>query len=323
MHACKFEDEPGRLLALQRYGVLDPAREHDFDAIIAIVSQLFQVPVCGVSLIEQDRVWFHSVGWDQAENPRSISFCDHAIRSSQVMSVGDATRDRRFSANPLVTGDPGIRSYAGAPLTTPDGYNQGALCAVDYVQRSFSPEQLGTLAKLSALVMQQLELRTLAHEDFLTRVLTRRAFTSAAERLIGGTAPATLVTFDIDHFKQVNDRFGHGIGDRVLQAVAAECRTVLRPGDILGRLGGEEFGLLLPATDADVAWSCAERVRCAVEDLQRAECPAVTASFGIASLQHGDDVTSWLARADAALYLAKASGRNRCMLAPAAMAEAA
>ena len=309
-----IDDEPGRLRALRRYGVLDPGREHDFDPIIAIVSQLFRVPICGVSLIDQDEVWFHSLGWDRAYNPRSISFCDHAIRSTNMTVVPDATKDRRFAANPLVTGEPGIRSYAGVPLLTPDGYNLGTLCAVDCKPRRFSSDQLRTLEQLAVMVMQQLELRTLAHEDFLTSVLTRRAFTHAAERLIGGEPSggrgASIATFDIDHFKQVNDHHGHAIGDRVLQAVAAECRSLLRPGDIIGRLGGEEFGVLLPATDAAVALGCAERLRSAIETLRPPGCPSVTASFGISELREKDDTASWLARADKALYAAKRSGRN-------------
>lgn len=312
----KVEDEAGRLKALQRYGVLDTAREQEFDSITSLVGKLLEVPICGVSLIDQDRQWFKSLhGIDMIQSPRCIAFCDHTIRASNMLVVNDATADERFASNPLVVGEPFIRSYAGAPLMTPDGYNLGALCAIDRRVRCFSAKQLWMLEEFSSLIVNQLELRTLAHEDFLTRVLTRRAFMMAAGKAVretgrGGTA--TLVTFDIDHFKRVNDRFGHAVGDLVLQAVASECRVLLRPGDLLGRMGGEEFGVLLPRTGMNEAVACAERLRAGIEALILSDCPRVTASFGIAELGTGVEVNEWFAQADAALYAAKQAGRNRC-----------
>lgn len=264
-------------------------------------------------------------GGPDGETSREIAFCDYTIRSGEIFAVEDALLDERFRANPLVTGYPGIRSYVGAPLTTVDGYNLGALCAIDTKPRCYSEQQMAVLGQFSRLVVNLLELRTLAHEDHLTSLMSRRAFTHAAARLIeGGHGPeVTLVTFDIDHFKRVNDCFGHGVGDLVLAGIAECTRAVVRPGDLVGRLGGEEFGLLLPRTSLDEGEAIAERVRAAIEALAPADRPRVTASFGIALLDPQMTLEAWLATADRALYAAKAAGRNRIRVGTASLAVAA
>ena len=128
VHRHKFEDEAGRLLALRRYGVLDTAREKNFDVITSLVREVLGVPICAISLIDESRQWFKAiVGLNADGTAREFAFCDHTIRSPGCFVVEDAGADPRFAANPLVTGYPKIRSYAGAPLLTPDGYNGGAL----------------------------------------------------------------------------------------------------------------------------------------------------------------------------------------------------
>jgi len=107
----KLTDEPGRMLALKRYGVLDSGREQNFDAITSIVCSVLDVPICAVSLVDEDRQWFKSiVGLDVTETPRELAFCDHTIRARGVMQVDDATADSRFADNALVTSEPHIRS---------------------------------------------------------------------------------------------------------------------------------------------------------------------------------------------------------------------
>lgn len=156
-----------------------------------------------------------------------------------------------------------------------------------------------------------------AWTDELTKVLNRRGFLGAAQEMIERRArrrePVSALMFDLDHFKSVNDRFGHGIGDEALQLFAATASASLRTTDIVGRLGGEEFAALIPGSAAD-ARIAAERVRqaFAAAGVTVADCTLnATVSVGIASAKSGADIAMLLAAADVALYRAKANGRNR------------
>jgi diguanylate cyclase (GGDEF)-like protein len=160
---------------------------------------------------------------------------------------------------------------------------------------------------------QTLDLQVRASRDGLTGLLNRQEFLRLAEveaRLLGrARRPAAVVMADIDHFKQVNDRFGHDAGDAVLRAFAASSRQALRSTDLLGRYGGEEFVFLLPGASTAEAEHVMEDVRQQVARTE--EGPRVTASFGVAGLQPGGSVAEALSAADAALYRAKAQGRDR------------
>ncbi len=152
--------ERQRLKALQDYCVLDTGSDPAFDDLTQLAAHLFDAPIALVTLVDRERQWFKSrVGVDLSEAPRSIAFCDHAIRGREVMVVPDARRDPRFAANPFVNGDGGIRFYAGSPLVSPAGQALGTLCVLDRVPRDFSADQCATLAVLSRQVMAQLELR--------------------------------------------------------------------------------------------------------------------------------------------------------------------
>jgi GAF domain-containing protein len=142
----KLHDEPGRLAALHRYEILDTPKESSFERITGLVKTVLNVPMCAVSLIDTDRQWFKScVGLTVSQTTRNISFCTHTIMERQPLHIPDATLDARFAENPLVTGDPFIRSYLGVPLSTPDGYNIGSLCAIDTKARTFSIDQIAVL----------------------------------------------------------------------------------------------------------------------------------------------------------------------------------
>jgi two-component system, sensor histidine kinase and response regulator len=119
-------DEFRRLEALRAYDILDTEPEAAFDRLTAVAAGLFETPVSLVSLVDETRQWFKSChGLAVSETPRDIAFCDYAIRGEDVLVVPDATRDPRFRSNPLVTGNPHIRFYAGAPLRTPGGQTLG------------------------------------------------------------------------------------------------------------------------------------------------------------------------------------------------------
>ncbi|MBX9870781.1 MAG: EAL domain-containing protein [Burkholderiaceae bacterium] len=155
------EAERQRLQTLQDYAVLDTAPEAGFDEITHLAAQWLQVPIVLVSLVDAERQWFKSrVGLEAPETPRSVSFCSVAIeRPQQMLIVPDARLDPRFRDNPLVTGEPGIRFYAGAPLLMPDGQALGTLCVIDRQPREFSPQERETLSLLARQVVAQLELR--------------------------------------------------------------------------------------------------------------------------------------------------------------------
>ena len=218
-----------------------------------------------------------------------------------------------------MVGPPHIRSYVGIPLQTPDGYNIGSLCAMDVVERSFRPKDIAVLKSFAAVVCNELELRMIANVDQLTGALTRRSFIEQAELELERTRrhsrPAALVLFDLDHFKSVNDTFGHAGGDKVLQQVGMIAEMALRPSDRLGRIGGEEFALLLPETDSDQAIVVAERLRQMIAsnavEMDDARAAHASASFGIAALEREmGSVPAWMDAADLMLYQAKTAGRN-------------
>ena len=154
-------NEKYRLAALQSYQGLDTEPEPDFDRLTRLAARHFRVPIALVSLVDETRQWFKSrVGLDATETAREISFCGHAIMRDEVLQVPDARCDARFADNPLVTGDPEIRFYAGAPLIAPTGYRIGTLCVIDFRPRDpLSDDDLAMLTDLAAVVVDQLELR--------------------------------------------------------------------------------------------------------------------------------------------------------------------
>jgi diguanylate cyclase (GGDEF)-like protein len=168
------------------------------------------------------------------------------------------------------------------------------------------------LANLRNLAIAELRAAT----DALTGLPNARAVQDVLNRLVAQAArmvwPLSAVLFDLDHFKKINDTLGHPKGDEVLAAVGATLLSVMRESDFCGRYGGEEFIMLLPATDLDAAVQVAERVRSSIADLQVLDDRAVTASFGIATFpEHAADAPKLVRNADRALYQAKAKGRNR------------
>ncbi|MBU1375846.1 MAG: PAS domain S-box protein [Alphaproteobacteria bacterium] len=154
--------ETARLRSLLDYGVVDTAPDEAFDRLTQLAAELFDAPIATVSLIDAERQWFKSkIGIDDSETHRDLAFCAHAIalEPDAVMVVEDATRDARFAANPLVTGDPNIRFYAGAVLSTPDGHNLGTLCVIDDKPRAALTEaDLRRLRALARIVVDELEL---------------------------------------------------------------------------------------------------------------------------------------------------------------------
>jgi anti-sigma regulatory factor (Ser/Thr protein kinase) len=153
-------DEQSRLATLHRYRILDTEPEQRFDDLALLASQICGVPMALITLVDADRQWFKSrVGMSDTETPRSISFCAHAMLEPNIFLVPDALEDERFRNNPLVTGDPHIRFYAGTSLVSREGQPLGALCVADHVPRKLTDDQMAALDALRRQVQAQLELR--------------------------------------------------------------------------------------------------------------------------------------------------------------------
>jgi anti-sigma regulatory factor (Ser/Thr protein kinase) len=152
--------ETARLAALRRYRILDTEPERCFDDLALLASHICGTPIALISLVDEDRQWFKSrVGTSLTETSRVVSFCAHAIQQPDILIVPDALDDDRFRNNPLVTDQPHVRFYAGAPLITSDGHALGALCVIDQDSRILTETQLEALAALRRQVESQLELR--------------------------------------------------------------------------------------------------------------------------------------------------------------------
>jgi diguanylate cyclase (GGDEF)-like protein len=315
--------EATRLAALDRYDILDTPAEEAFDRITRIARSVFGTPISTVTFVDGHRQWFKSrQGVVEHETRKPDSFCNIALRQDGVLVVPDALNDPRFAETGLVTGPPNIRFYAGAPLRSAEGHGLGALCVVDTKPREFTTEQAAILRDLAGVVMREMEAQKLNSTDSLTGALSRSGFRNEAQRAIALALrhkhTASCNIFDIDHFKAVNDGHGHAAGDLALVRCAQTCRERLRTSDIFGRVGGEEFAVVLPHTgDAD-AMKVAEILRESIAEQKvptAAALLSITASFGVATIDRSvADIDELLRRADVALYIAKENGRNRCAL---------
>jgi signal transduction histidine kinase len=218
-------DEQQRLDALQRLGILDTDPEDRFDRLTRLATSALGVPIALVSLVDANRQWFKScVGLDVSQTDRNISFCGHAILGPDPLIIPDATADPRFADNPLVTGEPHIRFYAGVPLSDPDGYRLGTLCVIDRRRRQLSESELEVLTRLAALA--EAELITMAREELIEQLARANERIHRSEQLHRSVLTAmhsAVMVFDADG--------GLIAGNRR----ARDMATMLTGGD-LGRL---------------------------------------------------------------------------------------
>jgi GAF domain-containing protein len=171
-------NETERLKALREYQILDTKSEQAYDDITTLAAHICGVPMAMISLVDEFRQWFKSkVGLEQQQTPREVAFCAHAILDNKPFIIRDASRDKRFADNALVTGEPYIRFYAGIPLFNPEGLALGTLCVIDREPRRLSADQQKALQALSRQVMALLELRRVAARlaDTLAHVKTLQA----------------------------------------------------------------------------------------------------------------------------------------------------
>lgn len=158
-------NEKRRLKVLWQYEILDTVPEEVFDDLTDLAARICGAPMAMISLVDEDRQWFKSkVGLTPNETAREISFCTHAILQRDLFIVPDTAADPRFTSSPLVTAEPHVRFYAGAPLVTPDGHALGTLCVMDRVPRQLDANQQQALRVLARHVVTQLELRRHSRE---------------------------------------------------------------------------------------------------------------------------------------------------------------
>lgn len=257
-------DEKTRLDTLRSLKLLDTSPEERFDRLTRLAKRMFGVPISLVSLVDADRQWFKSKqGLDADETPRDISFCGHAILGDDIFMVPDATKDERFSDNPLVTASPHIKFYAGCPLRVLNGSKLGTLCVIDQEPREFDDEDLALLRDLAEMAEQELAAVQLATLDELTMISNRRGFVSLAQHALNISRrkelPVSLVFLDLNKFKHINDTYGHAEGDKALVAFAEQIKNTFRDSDVYARLGGDEFVVLLTDTPIEIVEDILQR----------------------------------------------------------------
>lgn len=312
--------------------------EERFERITRLARRALQVPVAAITLLNDEKQWFKSVaGWGISELPRDGSYCKLTVQGTQLFTIADTASDPRTATNPLTVSSPRFRSYAAFPLTDEHGTVAGTFCVFDVKPRQFSPADRQSVIDLAAMTQREVVsdhlseahsaltaklsvARREAMMDPLTRLWNRRgasvllkaAFEAADQR---GT-PITLALLDLDNFKRINDSYGHQVGDEVLRKVGSRLISAVRGEDVICRIGGDEFLILMTDTDAAAAGRIAERIRRMITDtnIPTREGPLPTSiSVGctVRAPRETLAVEALLDRADQALLASKAAGRNR------------
>lgn len=314
--------ERQRLGALMSLDILQGPREPILERIVRLAREEFKTQSAAIVLIDRTSAIFQTkVGTAARRCAREGWPCNLAIRGHEPLIIQDVASDLRTMMTPDVPGAPALRSYAGFPLVTAEGLVVGTLAVFSGIP-GIIPEDRASLGQnLASIIMNAFDLHRLASRDPLTGVLNRRGFMDLFERelrrAVDEAEPLSLAMMDIDHFKAINDTFGHVMGDEVLRKIAAEAALLADQGIPVGRLGGEEFGFLMPGLNGPQGVAQIEAFRQAVTRLEFPEVPqlAVTASFGVAEPGTGTaSSVQLLAQADTALYDAKAAGRNCVVL---------
>lgn len=261
-----LECEQRRLRELHSLDILDTAFEERFDRYTGLLASLFDFPICLVSLVDDDRQWFKSArGLDIRETERDVSFCAHALAHSEAFVVPDTRADPRFMNNPLVTGDPFIRFYAGAVIHSPQGLPLGTLCLLDREPRAFNERDCKHLRQFADLVEHELaynhELKKIreaaesaALTDALTGLTNHHLFEDRVEQmvqlaLVKKNLHFTVLHINVVDFLRVNRSLGREAGDALLRELAQRLRELCPTDGAVSRLHADHFSMVAPQTD--------------------------------------------------------------------------
>jgi diguanylate cyclase (GGDEF)-like protein len=343
-------DEARRLAALHATSLFGTGPEEAFDRITRMAAKLLQVPTALISLVGSDTQWFKSrCGFTAQYTSRDVSFCGHAILTDEPLVVPDAARDPRFADNPVVTGAPHVRFYAGVQLYSVERAKLGTLCIIDSQPRELDAAALDELHDLARMVEELIYHRQLAiaaqrlHDqlqqnasraelaasasqvefllthDTLTGLANRQALVGAIRDSVADWrrhgSQAAVACLNIDRFKRINDALGHAAGDEVLVAVTRCLQAGLGKEELLARTGSDEFVLLLnqPGTEADLQ----ARLRSLVQSVNGKVSWAgndisISCSLGFARFpQDGEDADTLLSNANTAMRHVKETGGAR------------
>ena len=336
-------DTLSRVLPTLRAGAGDPAAasavaherwvSETIDRYLPDIARRFSVGLVLVSVVIGEHEWFRvhlnqSRRASHGSSPRTWSFIRQVLEGHEPLVVPDV-QQHPFFARAEFPPSGTLRGYAGVPVQSAAGHVAGALCLFDSEPLAFDARALDALAETGRRLALELDLsreRVDSHERFtaLSRLALTDPVTALANRRGGEEAlarevararrtgsPLSLVLFDIDRFKNINDRSGHAVGDRVLRGISEILSASQRGSDLAMRWGGEEFLVLLPDVGLAGARIFAERVRENVQNLKVTDAGGITVSAGVSELVGDEDSAVALARADANLYRAKAGGRNR------------
>ncbi|MDM0010566.1 sensor domain-containing phosphodiesterase [Variovorax sp. J22G73] len=251
MHPDDADVEARRVHALHSTGLLDTRASESFDRVTRLAVALFDVPIALVSLVDTDRQWFKSrLGLDAVETTRDVAFCDYTIRAAEVLVVEDAALDPRFAGNPLVTGEPLIRFYAGAPLILQSGEALGSLCIIDRLPRTFTIAQRGQLQDLAAMVVAQIDLhRAAGRVDDVTQLPNHARMLedlTDLAKLFPGQDRTMLLVEAMDHGAVRDAARAIGIArvEDFLKNLALTLQRLLREGSELYFVGVGRFAVL-------------------------------------------------------------------------------
>jgi diguanylate cyclase (GGDEF)-like protein len=343
MHFPIPDNEDERLAYLESLNLQSSPPIQEIQDLCDLAAELTRSDIALVSLIGKDEQRFaanHGLT-GVSGTPREQAFCSHAIMNSGQFIVEDARTDSRFSSNPLVTGEPNIVAYAGTVLEPEPDLRVGTMCVINRTPRRYSAFELQALERIgrsvSALLSTyrdrvrlkealdstadaQRKLQQAAQIDALTELLNYSAFGRICEKRIARhQGHSYLAIIDVDQFKQINDRHGHQFGDRYLKTFAAALWRGLPEDAVLGRLGGDEFGVFYQTDDSSpdhfvlLLETCEQFLldACRSLGLQKAG----RASFGVSMIPHHADTYEQMYQlADVALYASKQSGRSRITL---------
>lgn len=314
------DNEPMRLATLHTSQLLNCRGNEQFNRLIRLGRRLLQMPICALHLVDAEQIrTLAAQGCNLTGSNRQTSFCGHTILGDDILVIQDTRHHPYFFDHPLVQGPENIRSYVGIPLRAFNGCKIGTLCLMDVVPRDIAAEDLAALRDLALLTEQELAACQLAIIDDLTSLVNRRGFETMARLLLNSSErqglPAVLLYFDLDGFAMLNRSYGEAEGDRTLMRFARLLRQTFRGSDVIGRLGDDEFAVLVANSNALQAEQIVQRLRQSTQMQQHQEAWSSPLQFSVAAVHYlpeqGPSLEHLLSRADQLMYQ-RQQGQRLC-----------